>query len=104
LSQILAILVLRVFMRRTRGAKCSAIVAVAELRENLSSSSLVLGFASSLAQVVKLILSGCPVKPLARFRVARLESQLEGDGTPSMELAGARQFASFGLDSLKIGH
>jgi hypothetical protein len=70
------------------------------LRENLSSSSLVLGFASSLAQVVKLILSGCPVKPLARFLVARLESQLEGDGTPSMELAGARQFASFGVDYL----
>jgi hypothetical protein len=27
-------------------------------------------------------------------------SPLEGDGTPSMELAGARQFASFGVDSL----
>jgi hypothetical protein len=40
------------------------------------------------------------VKPLARFLVARLESQLEGDGTPSMELAGARQFASFGVDYL----
>jgi hypothetical protein len=75
-----------------------------KLRRTLSSRGLVLGFASSLAQVVKLILSGCPVKPLARFLVARLESQLEGDGAPSMELAGARQFASFGLDSLKIGH
>jgi hypothetical protein len=35
--------------------------------------------------------------------VALLESQLEGNGTPSMELAGAGQFASFDLDALKIG-
>src|SRR5689334_15344414 len=43
------------------------------------------------------------MKPLARFLVAGLESQREGNGTPSMELAGARQFASFGLDLFKIG-
>jgi hypothetical protein len=87
-------------MRRTRNAKCSAI----KFRGNFSLSGLVFGFASSLAKVDKLILSGCIVKPLARLLVALLESQLEGNGTPSMELAGARQFASFGLDLFKIGH
>ena len=57
-------------------------------------------FACSLAKVVKLILSG-RLEPLARFLVARPESQLESNGTASMELAGARQFASLDLDSLK---
>ena len=73
-------------------------------RKSLSSSGLVLGFASSLAKAIKLVLRGCIVKPFARFLVARLESQHEGNGTPSMEVARARQFASFGLDSLKIDH
>jgi hypothetical protein len=68
----------------------------------LSSSRLILGFASTLAQAFKLILSGCPVKPLARFLVARFESQLEGNWTPSWNLP-ERQFANFGLDSRKIG-
>jgi len=71
------------------------------LRKKFSSSGLVFGFASSLAKAVKLILSGCIMKPLARFLVALLESQLEGNGTPTVELARARQFASFGLDSFK---
>jgi hypothetical protein len=71
------------------------------LRGNVSSSGLVFGFASSLAKAVKLILSGCIMKPLARFLVALLESQLEGNGTPTVELARARQF---GLDSFKTRH
>ena len=73
-------------------------------RKSLSSSGLVLGFASSLAKAIKLVLRGCIVKPFARFLVARLESQHEGNGTPSMEVARARRFASFGLDSFKIRH
>jgi len=71
-------------------------------RKSLSSSGLVLGFASSLAKAIKLVLRGCIVKPFARFLVARLESQHEGNGTPSMEVARARQFASFGLDSSRF--
>ena len=38
-------------------------------RKSLSSSGLVLGFASSLAKAIKLVLRGCIVKPFARFLV-----------------------------------
>src|SRR5262249_7584240 len=104
LNRILAILAVLVFMRRIKNANA---VQYPRYWGSEKTSAQAASFLPSLAvwqRWSSFILSGGRLEPLPRFLVARPESQLESNGTASMELAGARQVASLDLESLRIGH